>query len=384
MNILQHNGFYGVKLAFCLFKYFPYGGLQRDFMRIAKECLRRGHQVDVFTMHWDGEFEPGISVKLLIVPGKQNHTRTRQFAALVQQQIAHYDLVVGFNKMPGLDVYYAADTCYQAKARALRPVWYRWTPRYRQLVAAESAVFNSDLKTEILLIAKAQQDDFNRYYATQAERFHLLPPGIAKDRVAPVNAADIRLQTRQALGIEDDELLLLLVGSGFKTKGLDRAILGLAALPDELRSKAHLYIVGKDNPKRFQRQAKKLGIIEQIHFLGGRDDIPQLLLAGDLLLHPAYNENTGTVLLEALVAGLPVLTTDVCGYAHYVLDAHAGFVMASPFQQAQFNQALVSMLRSPERAKWQANAITFSKTADIYSMPVCAVDLLESFKEAKS
>jgi hypothetical protein len=42
------------------------------------------------------------------------------------------------------------------------------------------------------------------------------------------------------------------------------------------------------------------------------------LLGADLLIHPAYNENTGTVLLEAVVAGLPVLTTAVCGYAHYI------------------------------------------------------------------
>ena len=44
----------------------------------------------------------------------------------------------------------------------------------------------------------------------------------------------------------------------------------------------------------------------------------------DLLIHPAYNENTGTVLLEALVAGLPVLVSAVCGYAHYIAEADAG------------------------------------------------------------
>jgi UDP-glucose:(heptosyl)LPS alpha-1,3-glucosyltransferase len=370
-----------VKLAFCLFKYFPYGGLQRDFMRIAQECLRRGHDVDVFTMGWDGAQYPGLTVKLLTVAGWQNHTRAKYFAAQVRQQAQAYDLIVGFNKMPGLDVYYAADTCYQAKARAQRPTWYRLTPRYRQLVAAEAAVFSEKFTTEILLIAKAQQDEFVRYYGTQAERFHLLPPGIAPDRVAPNNASEIRQATRKSLSIQDDEFMLLAIGSGFKTKGLDRSLLSLAALPANLRAKAHLYIVGKDNPTIFQHQAKRLGIAERIHFLGGRDDVPQLLLAGDILLHPAYNENTGTVLLEALVAGLPVLTTDACGYAHYVLQAEAGRVLASPFQQADLNQALSSMLLAAERPQWRSNALAFAQTADIYSMPVRAVDLLESFQK---
>lgn len=352
-------------------------------MRIARECLLRGHQVDVYTMCWEGEHVPGLTVNILTVTGLQNHTRNKQFAACVQQQVHHYDLVVGFNKMPGLDVYYAADTCYQAKARTQRAAWYRLMPRYRQLVSAERAIFSTHAKTEILLISQAQQDEFQRYYGTQAERFHLLPPGIATDRVAPPNAVEIRQVTRQTLNVKEDELVLLLVGSGFKTKGLDRSLLGVAALPEGLRRKTHLFIVGKDNPSQFLRQAKKLGIAEQIHFLGGRDDIPQLLLAGDLLIHPAYNENTGTVLLEALTAGLPVLTTDVCGYAHYIVDASAGCVVASPFQQAQFNRVLQDMLLSNEKMIWRANAIAFSKVADIYSMPVRAVDLLESFKKVR-
>jgi len=173
---------------------------------------------------------------------------------------------------------------------------------------------------------------------------------------------------------------LLLVGSGFKTKGLDRALRSVAALPLGLRAKTHFFIVGKDNSVPFQRQAKQLGIAERVHFLGGRDDIPSLLLAGDVLLHPAYNENTGTVLLEALAAGLPVLTTDVCGYAHYLLEAKAGFVIPSPFQQTEWNNMLENMLLSSVREQWRQNAIVFSQAADIYSMPMRAVDLLESLR----
>ena len=39
-----------MQLAFVLYKYFPFGGLQRDFMRIALECQKRGHQIRVYTM----------------------------------------------------------------------------------------------------------------------------------------------------------------------------------------------------------------------------------------------------------------------------------------------------------------------------------------------
>ena len=43
-----------MQLAFVLYKYFPFGGLQRDFMRIALECQKRGHQIRVYTLIWEG------------------------------------------------------------------------------------------------------------------------------------------------------------------------------------------------------------------------------------------------------------------------------------------------------------------------------------------
>ncbi len=42
-------------VAFCLYKYFPFGGLQRDFMRIAQTVAARGQQVRVYTQSWEGE-----------------------------------------------------------------------------------------------------------------------------------------------------------------------------------------------------------------------------------------------------------------------------------------------------------------------------------------
>jgi UDP-glucose:(heptosyl)LPS alpha-1,3-glucosyltransferase len=366
-----------MKLAFCLFKYFPFGGLQRDFLQIARECVRRGHQVDAFVITWEGELEPGISIHIMAVTAAQNHIRAQQFVAQLQPRLAEYDLVIGFNKMPGLDVYYAADTCYQAKIRRQRGAWYRLTPRYRHWVAYEKAVFAADLKTKILLLSKVQQIEFSDFYQTAPARFHLLPPGLTKDRMAPVNAADIRASVRRKWAIHADEFLLLLVGSGFKTKGLDRALLGYATLPNALRKRTFMYVIGEDNPKLFQRQAKKLGIVPWVKFLGGRNDVPDFLLAADLLVHPAYNENTGTVLLEALAAGLPVLTTDVCGYAGYVRDAQAGKVLSSPFQQTEFNQSLANMLSSDERANWRKNALEFTKQADIYSLSERAVEAIE-------
>ena len=120
-----------------------------------------------------------------------------------------------------------------------------------------------------------------------------------------------------------------------------------------------------------------LGVAERVQILKGRSDIPRFLLGADLLIHPAYNENTGTVLLEALVSGLPVLVTDVCGYAHYIAEADAGRVLGSPFEQAQLNQTLAQMLADDaQRAAWGRNGLAYAETADLYSMPERAADVI--------
>ena len=44
-----------MKIAICLYKYFPFGGLQRDFLRIAEVLVKRGHEVRVYTREWNAD-----------------------------------------------------------------------------------------------------------------------------------------------------------------------------------------------------------------------------------------------------------------------------------------------------------------------------------------
>ncbi|NLJ13279.1 MAG: glycosyltransferase family 4 protein [Gammaproteobacteria bacterium] len=368
-----------MQLAFILYKYFPFGGLQRDFMRIALECQQRGHKIRVYTLIWEGDIPDGFDVRIGPVKAFSNHHRNEKFHRWLQADMQQQpvDRVIGFNKMAGLDFYYAADGCYEEKAQTLRNPLYRYSNRYRYFSGYERAVFAPESKTQILMISEVQQPFFIKHYQTQAERFHLLPPGIARDRRAPINADEIRAEFRTEFNLRDDQYLLLQVGSGFKTKGLDRTLKALASLPTELRERTRLIVIGQDNPKPFVVQAAALGLSKQVDILKGRSDIPRFLLGADLLMHPAYNENTGTVLLEALVSGLPVMVTDVCGYAHYIKDANCGQVLPSPFQQKQLNQALLHILTDAGlRADWSANALDYAKTANLYSMPQHAADII--------
>lgn len=345
-----------MRLAFVIFKYFPYGGVQRDMLRIAQDCVALGHDVTIFTGEWQGP-EPS-DMKVVLVANQPhtftlfNHQKHDHLIKKIQAHIAQetFDLVIGFNRMSGLDVYFAADSCFVDRAHEERPWWYQYTPRYRWFAQAENAIFNVAQHTHILTLTQAEQTNFQHWYATPDARFHLIPPFLSAKRFTQalqLSFAErelIRQQVRVRFGFSAEDKLLLLVGSGFKTKGADRMVEAIHALPSTLREQVKALIIGQDASKQLEQQIAALGLQAQIQVLPGRDDIPLLMQASDVLVHPARRELAGHVLLEAMACGLPVLTTDKCGYATHIAQAKAGVVLASPFLQETLNQTLEQML----------------------------------------
>lgn len=370
-----------MRFAFALYNYFPYSGLARDFLRILLEATSRGHSVDVYVSKWQGERPQGCHIQILNAQGITNHGRNAQFHRLFNKAISQqqYDAVMGFNKMPGLDIYYGADYCYVARAKPRYGPIYRITPRYHYQHAFEHSVFHAQENTTIFSLSPREMSVYQQHYGTPGSRFVLMPPTLDIARQLTGDYQTIRAKKRQELKLKGEKLLLF-IGSGFKTKGLDRAILAMSSLPSALKQNTRLYIVGQDNTeKSYKKQIKQLDLLDKVTFLGGRDDVPELMVAGDLLIHPAYSENTGTVILEAIISGLPVIATDVCGYSPHIAKANAGMILHSPFEQAQLNSSLKMMLTSDQHHEWRQKGLAYGQNADLYKMPETAVDAIEQW-----
>ena len=374
-----------MKLGFLLFDYFPYGGLQRDCLKIAQLCAARGHDVTIFTRTWQGERPLDVRVALFGRSGASNIARNRAWVKRLARTLPgeKLDGVIGFNKLPGLDIYYGSDPCYAAKARRLKSFWYKWLPRYHHFEKLERSVFARGQRTHVLVLTEREIPHYQEFYGTERERFHVLPPGIEHRTFTEEQKQETRAQLRHGQGWDYDNLLLL-VGSGFRVKGLDRAIRSLAALPTEMRERSRLIVIGQNRPTEFDLLARQLGVVDRVHFLGGRDDVFDWLLTGDLLIHPARSEAAGMILLEALTAGLPVLATDVCGYAPHIERAKAGRILTSPFSQEQCDTAVREMLVSDERAAWSGNGVRYAAQEDLYSCHDKAVQLIEEIVRRKA
>lgn len=374
-----------MKFAFALFHYFPYGGLERDMLTIARTCAQRGHDVTIYTWAWQGEKPAAMRVIELPVHARTNHARAREFAKHLHSALRdeHFNAVIGFNKMSGLDVYYAADVCFAAKAFAERNFFYRLTPRCRTYLALEKAVFGSDVDTEVLMISNAQIAVYQHYYQTPSARLHLLPPGIRRDCVMPSDYLAQRQQLRAQQQLDENDLLILFVGSDYRRKGLDRALRGIGALNPTLRQRVRLWVIGQDKPAVFINLARTLGLENAVTFLGPRDDVPQLMWSADLLLHPAYSEAAGLVLLEAMAAGLPVIASAVCGHAHYIGEHALGRELNDPITPSSVAAAIASVF-TENRATWRERSHLMIERADIFSLPERAASLIETVAARKT
>ena len=284
-----------MRFAFGIVKLFPGGGLQRDCVEIARQLLHSGHNVTIFTSSLDdGEFARGLNIRLLPNSLRTNHAKQKRFSddfSVVQR--GQFDLSLGFDKLAGLDVLYCADPSILWR---VKQNWYLYLrPRYRALIGLERQSFARGNRTGILLQDAHQLEGYQKAWRTELERIVLVPPTIAQDRQRPELRRDgTRERVRRRLGLTDADWAWITIQVQPRTKGLDRTLRALQRFP-----KARLLIVGLNAGDRtalhYVGLARRLGVGQQVQWAGHREDIPELLSAADILIHPARYDTTGSV-----------------------------------------------------------------------------------------
>ena len=321
------------RLAFAIHRYFDYGGLERDLLRVARACAQRGHEVHILTSDWDGPRHAGIEVHLLALRARTNHGRSREFAGAVHRLVRQksFDCLIGFNKMPGLDVYWCGDPCLAEHLRQTKLPFVRWLARYRTYLDLEARLFGKISDAELLVLSEPEGERIIRHYETDKSRMHLLPAGIDRRRFQTLDdEPQKRVSLRKELGIADADVIALMVGSSFKRKGVDRALQAAASLPEPDCRRTWLVVVGNDDAGPFQGLARRWKFADRILFTGGRDDVADFYRSADFFVHPARQETAGHTLLEAMACGLPVLATENCGYAFHVQRAARAWFVRIP------------------------------------------------------
>lgn len=366
-----------LSIALGILRLHPRGGLESLCLQVADILRLHGHAVTILTT----EAPADLPFKVLRPADRTffatNHGRMRNFAmAFHEASRTGFDRTVAFQPMPA-DILLLADGLFDRRDVAFLK---RLTPRFRTFAGLEAACLSPGSRTRVIGLAEAQIAMLASRYAIAADRIAVLPPTVNPGSRRPKRLTEAeRRQLRADLGLGPGGPVWLWIGLQPSVKGLDRVVDALALAPE-----AQLLVCGlPDTARKMQpvlRAARRSGVNARIRCLGfvpsEGDRFYDVLRAADVLAHPARTDTTGTVILEAIVNGLPVVATEICGYSEHIRRSGAGMVLGEPFDLRQLSEALAAV--SGRHSELSEKGLAYGADPMLYAGVARAVELIEA------
>jgi glycosyltransferase involved in cell wall biosynthesis len=189
-------------------------------------------------------------------------------------------------------------------------------------------------------VAKAHAQHFVENERFPADKVHTIYNGIDCERFIPRSSMGIR----QELGVAPDAPIVGILAALRPEKNHELFLQGAQRINEALPG-AHFLIIG-DGPRRaaLEAMARQLGIAEQVHFVGSRTDVPELLAVCHVTALTSHNEAAPVSILESLSCGVPVVASNVGSVSESVIDGVTGRLFP-PGNVDAFTNAAIELLR---------------------------------------
>ncbi|MCG6154303.1 glycosyltransferase [Rubinisphaera margarita] len=308
-----------VPILFCITELDP-GGAERAFVQLITRLDRTEWNPRVVCLSGEGELveqlrQNGIEVVCL------HASRRRPLAALlklrremrrfrprlVQSYLFHANLLARIAaRMAGVPVMVCGIRVAERRSNSYLKLD-RWTDRW---------------VTRHVCVSEAVRRFTVEQGGLPAEKLLVIPNGVDLDRF---RTAEPVLRTE--LHCSDSDFLILFAGRLDPQKG----VLSLPDLAERLKPKYPQlrWLIAGEGPLRgeLKQQIQSRGLTETVQLLGSRDDIPELMKTADLFVFPSRWEGMPNVILEAMAAGLPIVSTAVEGIEDLLKDDMSGAIV---------------------------------------------------------
>ncbi len=333
------SSFHPLTIGFLRRGYSSSGGVEVYLKGLAAGLCAEGHRVILLgTAEWPIEAWP--SGEILRCSGK---TLTSYISEVERQKAGSgipFDLFLSVEKVPGCDLYRTDEGLHLAwlteREKYLSPwaCWFQWrNPKHREKLYLEKQLFQASSTRRVISISNKITRDIVACYGYPVEQISMVRNGVPQVGIA---TQDQRDQARRELGISPEEKIILFVGTGWERKGLRFAIQAVENLA-RINPGIRLLVAGKGVQKRHASPIVK--------FLGPVKKMAKVYAASDLFVTPTIFEPFSLAALEALSAGLPVITSAAAGISEIMIPGVHGEVIAKPSDVPALTEALKKWIR---------------------------------------
>jgi UDP-glucose:(heptosyl)LPS alpha-1,3-glucosyltransferase len=375
-----------MRLAIIRQRYTPHGPAERFLEGALEALLERNVAITLYTREWPQTklqlIEPHICDPFYL----GSLWRDWGFARSVTREIAESraNLVQSHERLLTCDIYRPGDGVHATwleerlrDASASLRLRVAMSPWHRYTLAMERKLFASPWLRAVLCNSKMVRDDIKARFGLPDERLPVLYNAVDSTLYSPA-LRQHRERIREKYKIDADACVFLLVGSGFRRKGVPAAVEALAELPPT----AHLMIVGEDRRLgAYKRLARDQGVRERVTFAGFQSDVGPFYGAADAFVLPTLYDSFPDAAMEALASGLPVITSIKCGAAELVTEHDAGFVCDSqdmPGLAAHMRTLLDASARAPLAANARRAVMPLTPAAMTLKLVLLYKELLEA------
>lgn len=308
----------------------PTGGAEKFLVRFASEAQARGRRVVLVTDRpWPEDARPGIAQTVL--RGRSPWS----FAKSVERWRKSWGngLVLSLERLFSADCYRAGDGVYAAWMRRrleydpfIHVLLRKISFKYFHLLKLEKCCFSASRTGAVIVNSQLVGAEIEKLFGYPRDRIHLVRNGIPPDFM---RGAPAKVEARRQLGLAQEGFIAAFAGTGWKRKGLRFAI---AAMQRANIPGAKLVVAGRGKPPA--------GCGTDTVFLGPVRDVRSLLCAADVFVLPTVYDPFSNACLEALAAGLPVITTACNGCSEVLREGVNGSVLPRPDDVDGLSRAL--------------------------------------------
>jgi UDP-glucose:(heptosyl)LPS alpha-1,3-glucosyltransferase len=325
--------------------YSPTGGVEAYLKGLARGLLAEGHRPVLFgTDSWPVSEWPGGEI--LRCSGKSLSAYAGEVMCHKESSGIPFDLTLSVEKVPGCDIYRTDEGVHAAWLHARSPhisPWARFyqgiSPKHREKLRLEREIFKSGSTRRVVSLSQGISRDITSYYGYPSGQITLIRNGVSGPGLVPLQRKEA---ARRELGISPGEKVMLFVGTGWERKGLRFAIRATELLGD---SKVKLLVAGKGPEWKYDSPV--------VRFLGPVKEMESVYAAAELLLFPTIYDPFPLSAMEALAAGVPVITTAANGVSEIMTAGFHGEIVQNPSDVTALSKALgkwIALLEDPEQS----------------------------------